>query len=410
MVKPIPPGRGAVTEPGRDINWAAWAALACLALAVRPLLFGVTPLLPAVQSDLRMSYSVTALLVAVPVLCLGLASFAGPSLAARFGVVATANLALALMLTAGLARAVLPDAAAILVASIPLGIGAGVAGVLLPMLVKSTVPVGAAAMATSVYTVGMQLGGALAAVAAVPLALVAGGWRPAFGLIAIGSAGAVVAWALLSRRPARSTMAPSVVTSAQVPGRLRWLGPTVAVFSLLVLIFQGLNSWLPALYIQHGWTEAAAGSLLAVLVFAQIPGTLAAGLLADRVGQRRYSLVVPGLVLSAAIALLVVAPQLGWLWATVAGVALGFIAPIALVITLDFGADVQDVGRSTGTVLGIGYVVASVSPLAIGMTRDATGSFAVGLASLCALAIAIAISGLVVPQLRSINPTKGRVD
>lgn len=398
--------RGRAFEDERDrigqVWIVTWVGLACLALAVRPLLFGVTPLLPQVQLDLGTSYAVTALLVSVPVFCLGIASFVGAWLAGRVGIVPTAGVALATMVAAGVARAMLPDVDGMIFASVPLGIGAGIAGVLLPMLVKATVPMREAATATSVYTVGMQAGGALTATVAVPLAAAAGGWRPAFGIIAGASAIAVAGWLVVTRRTPRvrhdTRWSPPAGSN-----HFAWLAATVAAFSLLVVVFQGVNAWLPTLYVEFGWSEAAGGALLAVLVFAQVPGTLAAGVMADRAGQRRTYVLVPSIILSVSIILLVALPQAGWLWAVLAGLALGFIAPIILVIALDFGADIHAVGRSSGTILGLGYLVAAASPFAIGIARDATGSFALGLSALAVLALAIAVSSFSLPADRPLT-------
>lgn len=395
------PGTPATDASGWRGGLAAWAALVLLAIAIRPLIYGVTPLLPDVQAELEATFAVTSLLVSLPVLCLGLASLAAPWLAGRLGVRPTAALALGLMVGAGMLRAVLPSIEGILLASLPLGAGAGVAGVLLPMLVKATVPARLAAAATGVYTVGMQLGGALTASVAVPLAVATGGWRPAFVTIGVFSALAVAAWLVLSRSQSRTAALHAPVVESSSAGsllpKMRLLAATVTVFSLLVLLFQGLNSWLPTLYVELGWSAADAGQLLAVMVFAQVPGTLAAGYLADRFGQRRNYLIVPGLVLGAVIVLLVLNPSLAYGWAIVAGLAMGFIAPVTLVIALDFGADIAEVGRSTAVIFGVGYVVASLSPLAMGVLRDLTGSFELGMLSLSLLAVLIAASALAIP-------------
>lgn len=398
---------------------AMWAALACLALAIRPLVYGITPLLPQLQAELASPFSGTALLVSVPVFAMGVASLLTPALTARLGIAASAAFGLALMLIAGVARAELPDLPALVVASVPLGIGAGICGVLLPMIVKSSVPAGLAASATSVYTAGLQLGGALTASLAVPLAVVGGGWRPAFVAIGGLSALAVAGWLVLRRLAGPGGQALEVA-EREPPGSgaggRRWLPATVAAFALLVLLFQGLNAWLPAAYVEAGWSEATAGALLAVLVFAQLPGTLLAGWLADRAGRgpagrrggsRRPYLVVPAVALAVAIALLVAVPELAFGWALVAGLALGFIAPITLVIALDFGATGAEVGRSSGLVLGTGYIVASLSPLAMGVARDASGSFGLGLAGLAGLALVLAATALVLPNRRDLRPAAG---
>ena len=46
---------------------------------------------------------------------------------------------------------------------------------------------------------------------------------------------------------------------------------SVSVFGLMGSIFYGLNSWLPDVYVERGWSQSAAGGLLAVLNTLTIP-------------------------------------------------------------------------------------------------------------------------------------------
>ena len=65
--------------------WALLAALFLGALALRPQLVGVGPLLPEIDEDLGVSHAVAGLLGTIPVLCMGV--FAPPAayVAARIG-------------------------------------------------------------------------------------------------------------------------------------------------------------------------------------------------------------------------------------------------------------------------------------------------------------------------------------
>ena len=58
-----------VTVPRRGVTLLA--ALFVAALALRPQLVGVGPLLPDIQEDLGVSHAVAGLLGTIPVLCMG---------------------------------------------------------------------------------------------------------------------------------------------------------------------------------------------------------------------------------------------------------------------------------------------------------------------------------------------------
>jgi hypothetical protein len=112
------------------------AASSWAALTLRPQLVGIGPLLPRVERDLGVSHAVAGLLASVPVLCMGF--FAPPAayVVARIGTRRAIASYLGLIATAGLARAVAPGAISVILLTVPIGVGMGLAGALLPVLVK----------------------------------------------------------------------------------------------------------------------------------------------------------------------------------------------------------------------------------------------------------------------------------
>jgi len=151
-------------------------ALFFAALALRPQLVGVGPLLPSIQHDLGVSHAVAGLLGTIPVLCMGLFAPPAPYVSGRIGSRNAIAGALALIGVFGVVRAVTPGAAGVVLLTFPIGIGMGLAGAILPVAVKERFA-DRPGFATGVYTSGITIGAALAAAVAVPLAHAAGGWR-----------------------------------------------------------------------------------------------------------------------------------------------------------------------------------------------------------------------------------------
>ena len=143
-------------------------ALFLAALALRPQLVGIGPLLPAVQDDLDVTHAVAGLLGTIPVLCMGLFAPPAPFLSGRIGARLAIAAALALIGLFGVARAVAPGAVAVIVLTFPVGVGMGLAGAMLPVAVKQRFA-DRPGFATAVYTSGITIGSALAATVAVPL-------------------------------------------------------------------------------------------------------------------------------------------------------------------------------------------------------------------------------------------------
>src|SRR5687768_3713637 len=104
---------------------ATLAGLFLGAIALRPQIVGIGPLLPEIQESLDTSHAIVGLLATIPVLCMGL--FAPPAayLAARVGTRAGIAWALALIGVFGVARAVSPGAALLILLTWPVGIGMG---------------------------------------------------------------------------------------------------------------------------------------------------------------------------------------------------------------------------------------------------------------------------------------------
>ena len=250
-------------------------ALALAATTLRPQLVGLGPILPEATDDLGVSHAVAGLLATIPVLCMGLFAPPAATLAARVGARHAVAIAVGLIAVFGLMRAGVSPAWAVIALTVPIGIGMGLGNALMVVAVKERFAAHPL-LVTSIYVVGIQIGASLSAAVAVPLADAAGGWRwslAAFSTAALVSLGA---WGVLAGGAgARPTGA------AARPPRLPWRSGIAwvlaAIYLSTTIVYYGLNTWLPDAYIEHGWSEAHAGLLLAVINAASLVATLHAG-------------------------------------------------------------------------------------------------------------------------------------
>ena len=364
---------------------ALLAALFLGALALRPQLVGVGPLLPEIDDDLDVSHAVAGLLGTIPVLCMGLFAPPAAHVAARVGTRAAIAACLAAIAAFGLARAAAPGAPLVLLLTLPIGVGMGLAGALMPVVVKehfSQRP----AFASGVYTTGIQVGSALSSALAVPIAAILGGWRGALVVFSGCTIVLFAAWLLLTPHTARKG-------AGETPPALPWRRPLiwglVTVFALQSLVYYGLIAWLPDSFQERGWSDGSAGALLGVMSVAAVPSSLLLPYFADRLGSRRQWLVLSSSMVLAGTLGVAAVPAGGFAWAALAGFGIGASFPLTLTLPLDVAHLPSETGAIVGLVLGAGYTIAAAGPILLGGVRDLTGSFATSLWVLVALAVAL---------------------
>jgi CP family cyanate transporter-like MFS transporter len=69
------------------------------------------------------------------------------------------------------------------------------------------------------------------------------------------------------------------------------------------------------------------------------------------------------------------APGGAWAWAAIAGLCTGAMFPLVMTLPVDVGSRPAEVGAVAAMMLGVGYTIGAVSPLALGAARDLTGSY-----------------------------------
>src|SRR5262245_23051844 len=135
---------------------ASLVALFLAGLTLRPQIVGVGPLLPRIESSLDISHAVAGLLSTIPVFCMGIFAPLAPPLLRRYGSRIAIGGALLVIGVVGIVRAFAPGAVAVLMLTVPIGVGIAVAGTLMPVVVKEEHP-DRPVFGTGVYTAGINV-------------------------------------------------------------------------------------------------------------------------------------------------------------------------------------------------------------------------------------------------------------
>ncbi|CAN7143028.1 CynX/NimT family MFS transporter [Aminobacter sp. LjRoot7] len=384
------------------------ASLVLIAFNLRPIFSSLSVLLPEVMQATGLSAAGASLLTTLPVLCLGLFAPLAPKLAQRFGAERTLLFALALLALGTLLRG-LGTVPLLFIASFMAGAAIAIGNVLLPGLVKRDFP-DKAAMMTGLYTMALCAGAASASGLTLPIEhKITGSWSGALAAWAVPAFIVLLIWtpqALGSRRQASQS-------GFRVVGlwrdRLAWQ----------VTLFMGLQSalaycvfgWLAPILRERGFDATTAGAIVSLSVMAQVVTCLAVPSIAIRRKDQRG--VNVALVVAAVVALLGIlfAPTSTILfWSVLQGIGQGGLIAAAMTLIVLRSPDAHVAAHLSGMAQGVGYTLAAVGPLLVGLIRNWTGSFAASSVLFVALGLGVAITGLGAGRALHVGARTERVD
>ena len=352
--------------------WLLIMGLILVAMNLRPALSSLSPLLSEVSASLGLSAARAGLLTTLPVLCLGLFAPLAPILARRFGAERVV-LGILLTLAAGITLRSSFGEVGLFAGSLIAGASIGIIGVLLPGIVKRDFARQAGAM-TGVYTMALCLGAALAAGATVPLSHFFGdSWTIGLGFWIVPALVAALFWL-----PQTGQKHGAHQVAYRVKGLLR------DPLAWQVTLYMGLQSslayivfgWVPSILISRGLSATEAGLALSGSIIVQLLSALTAPWLATRGKDQRLAIVVVMLLTLGGLFGCLFAPIEGlWGWAILLGLGQGGTFSLALTLIVLRSRDSHVAANLSGMAQGIGYTLASLGPLAVGVLHDWTGGW-----------------------------------
>jgi MFS transporter, CP family, cyanate transporter len=387
-------------------------AVAAAGLNLRTAITSLPPLFPDLQTQLHLSSATLSLLAATPVVCFGVVSAFTAWLNRRYGEEMILLVALVLLTAGLLLRGVAPGV--MLFPGTALAASAiAVLNVLLSSMAKRRWPE-RAGLLIGIYLTMLSAGAILSSLLSVPLYDSSGSVQLALGVWAVPAALAVLLW-LPQLRYRTVGLAPAAADGAMAPARagvkvyqyaLTW--QVTAFMGLQSLLYYAALSWLPTIFQDRGDSAVTSGNLLALMGV----GNLATSLLVPVLAHRRPSqrgLVVPSLIGTAAgLAGSLWAP-LGSapLWVLVLGVSQGSCLGLAIFFMLARAPNADVAASLSAFAQSVGYLVASVGPLVVGLLHSATGSWNLPVILLLVLCAAELATGLLAGrplQLPSVTP------
>lgn len=378
--------------PGQCARAPLWlgAGVLLVAASLRLPISSVGPVLDELRASTGLSGFATGVLTSLPVICFGVTSALAAPLARRRGDEAVLMGCLVAIAAGVLLRAV-PTAAPLFAGTLVVGVGIALANVLLPGLIKREYAAPGTMM--GLYTMVLTASASLAAGLTVPLEHALGSWSRALAAWALPTVAAVLLWVPATRRGRRSGPPPPHVRVRLRGDRTAWM--LTGLMGSQSFLFYVVVSWLPNMLRDEGLGAAHAGLLLSIALLFGLPGSLIAPMLAARMrDQRPLPIATAGLWALGALGVLWLPPSLVAAAMVSMGLAQGIGFGLSLTLIVLRSPDGAHAAALSGMVQSIGYLLAALGPVAVGILHDVTHGWTVPLAVLVGVSGSLLLTGL----------------
>jgi MFS transporter, CP family, cyanate transporter len=401
----FPDGRGRLLS-ARGGRLLGVAGIVLLALNIRTAVAGLSPLAGRIDADIPLDTAAIGLLGVVPPVAFAVAGLVAPWVAHRIGLERSLLAAVVAMIAGHVLRGASPDYPALLASTLLVLMGAGFANILLPPAVKRYAP-GRIGAVTAAYATMMSISTAVPPLIAVPLAD-ATSWRFSLALWGLVGVLALIPWVVLALRPPHPVITAAITTvpepaAAPVPtvsdtdpdadpnldpvdepdpsqfgrlarSRIVW-GITIpftvssvtaySTFALMPLVLQDIA----------GLDSGRAGALIGLFAIIGLPLSLAAPVLAARLPSPAPLIAGGAVAFAIGFGGLILAPALAtplWMIAIGAGQVL---FPMCLALISLRSRTSHRAVTVSGFVQTVGYGIAALAPLGLGLLHSLTGSW-----------------------------------
>lgn len=412
---PIPLTTPSVRRGGVFTGIYVGIGLLMIAVNLRMGVASVGPVLPAIEQDLGIPAAAAGLLTTIPVFAFGAFAFLTPTLTRLIGL--HRLLALTMVVVAvGIGIRLLPSPVALFGGTVLVGAGIAVANVCMPAVIRQDFAHRIGLM-MGLYSTSLFLGAAAAAALTVPfMTALDGSWRGALAIWAIPAVLALLVWlpramrAVTASPTTSGTPVDAIVEPRDEPRMSALLRDPVAwavtgFMGLQSLSYYAALTWIPTLLQDAGVPVSDAGLLLS---YSSLPGIAAALLVPTTMRRLRPSwlpVVLSALLCAAGLIGLLVAPggAAPWVWMTLLGFGQGAAIALSLTYIVLRAPDARHTAHLSTMAQGVGYLVAGLGPIGLGMLHAAVGGWALPVAALVILLGVQAFAGAAASRERHVR-------
>jgi len=347
-------------------------ALILISVNLRPMLIGLGPVLDSIRESLSLSAGAIGTLITLPILCFGAFAPFVPRLLRFMSSEKLILLSLGILVV-GIGVRSFFGVTGLFLGTLIGGASISVVMVLLPSIIKQRFPTRGGVLMV-VYSTGLCVGATIAAGAAVPLEQWLGGWRWSLAFWLLPVLATMAVW--LRHTP------KSQSSSDKDRPRLPRLRRNLLAWQVTLLM--GLQSsiaycvfgWLPVILVDRGMAPLTAGFALSVAMAVQLISSPVAPWLATR-GKDQRATLISMLCFSFLGLIGTFYGPMSWIWvsATSLGIGLGGCFSVALSLLVLRSPNAQVAAALSGMAQGVGYTIAAIAPLIMGILHELTGDW-----------------------------------
>jgi CP family cyanate transporter-like MFS transporter len=365
-----------------------------VAFNLRPAITSVGPLVSFIRSDLEISNGMAGLLTTLPLLAFAFISPFAPNIARKFGYELSVLIGLSI-LGAGIVIRSTGSLMLLFSGTILIGLGVALCNVLLPGIVKRNFP-GKLGFMTGIYTLSMAVWAGLAPGLSVPLAQSLHlGWKLSLGIWLVLILLAIFFWSPQVKGKTR----PSNQYKAKSATSPIWFSPIawqVTIFmGMQSMVYFSMTAWLPEILHSKGLNIVMSGWLVTLMQFSGLPANFYIPVLADRMENQKGIALGIGLFSLAGLTGLLFGKNVPILVLSIIfiGIALGAAISHALTLIGLRAANADQASSLSGMAQSIGYLVAAIGPILIGILFDILHTWTIPLVMLIVVTILFTLAG-----------------
>ncbi|MDN4614081.1 MFS transporter [Leifsonia sp. F6_8S_P_1B] len=393
------------------------AGLLLIAFNLRVGIASVSPVLSSLEHDLGGSPAAASLLTTIPVFAFGAFAFLTPALSRRIGLHRLLGVTMAAA-ALGIGLRLIPSPVALFAGTVVVGAAIAVANVCMPAAIKQDFAHRTASM-MGLYSTAMFVGAAVATAFTVPLMADFGGsWRAALGFWLVPAAAALLVWlpraAMNPGHVPHSTRVLDAVEELPDEPRMRRLlrdrvaWAVTGFMGTQSLTYYAALTWIPTLLRDAGVPDGEAGLMLS---YTSLPG-IAAALAVPALSRLRppwlpIALSTACLIVGFTGLLLVTDGGAPWWWMTFLGLGQGSAIALSLSFIVLRSPDSRHTGHLSTMAQGIGYLLAGLGPVGLGIIHSATGGWSMPVGALLAVLVAQFAAGAAAARDRHVFSTGG---